>query len=140
MATQLGEVYRSFLNSIEDEDWLMIEDDEVIADLLLDYLEKATVDFDLCRKDLNINYDILCFYQKLDRDEIVILSKAMILHYLEPKILREQNLRQAVSSKDFSNLSNANMLAKLIELKKYTRQELEGYLTRYDYKYFEGLN
>lgn len=140
MATQLEEVYRHFLNSIEDEEWLLIEDNEIIEDLMLDYLEKATVDFDACRKDLKIDYATKMFYEELDRDEMVILSKGMILHYLDPKILREQNLQQAVTSKDFSKLSNANMLAKLIELKRFTRGELEMYMARYDYKGFEGLN
>ena len=57
MVTRLEEVYRLFLSDIEDEDWLLVEE-EVIEDLLLAYLEKATVDFDVCRKDLTINYDI----------------------------------------------------------------------------------
>ena len=140
MATQLEEVYRPFLNSIEDEDWLLIEDNEVIEDLLLDYLEKATVDFDICRKDLNIDYNTLSFFEQLDRDEIVILSKGMILHYLDPKIFVQDNLKQAVTSKDFNKLSNANMLDKLIKLRESTRNELERYITKYDYKMFEGLN
>ncbi|HSQ87649.1 MAG TPA: hypothetical protein VLM92_02380, partial [Romboutsia sp.] len=84
MATKLEDVYRPFLNSIEDEEWLLIEDSEVIADLLLDYLEKATVDFDICRKSLEIDYNNLSFYDDLDRDEITILSKGMIIHYLDP--------------------------------------------------------
>ena len=140
MATQLEEVYRPFLNSIEDEDWLLIEDNEVIEDLLLDYLEKATVDFDICRKDLNIDYNTLSFFEQLDRDEIVILSKGMILHYLDPKIFVQDNLKQAVTSKDFNKLSNANMLDKLIKLRESTRNELDRYITKYDYKMFEGLN
>ncbi|MGL4802035.1 MAG: hypothetical protein ACRC18_07190 [Cetobacterium sp.] len=139
MATQLEVVYRPFLNSIEDEEWLLIQDDEVIADLLLDYLEKATVDFNKCKKSLKIDYEFMSFYEELDMDEIVILSKAMILHYLDPKILREQNLKQSVTSKDFNKLSNANMLDKLIKLKEFTRKELDRYLSDYDYKGFAGF-
>lgn len=139
MATQLETVYRPFLNSIEDEEWLLIDDDEVIEDLLLDYLEKATVDFNTCRKSLKIDYDAMSFNEELDMDEIVILSKGMILNYLDPKIYREQNLKQAVTSKDYSKLSNANMLDKLIELKKHTRNEFDRYMNNYDYKGFEGF-
>lgn len=138
MATQLEVVYRPFLNSIEDEEWLLAEDD-VIEDLLLDYLEKATVSFNTCRKSLKIDYEIMSFYDELEMDEIVILSKAMILHYLDPKILREQNLKQSVTSKDFNKLSNANMLDKLIKLKEFTRKELDRYLSDYDYKGFAGF-
>ncbi|MGL5718477.1 MAG: hypothetical protein ACRCX2_36070 [Paraclostridium sp.] len=139
MATRLGEVYRLFLSDIEDEEWLLVED-EVVEDLLLTYLEKATVDFDVCRKDLSINYNDLTFNEQLDLNERVILSKGMLLHYLSPKIVREENMRQFVTSKDFSKLSNANMLDKLLKLKKYTQDELDIYLSKYDYKVFEGLN
>ena len=139
VATQLENVYRHFLNSIEDYEWLLVSD-EVIEDLLLDLIEKATVDFDICRKSLTIDYMNMSFYEQLDMDEIVILSKAMILNYLDPKILREENLKQAVTSKDFSKLSNANMLDKLILLKKNTREEFDTYMSKYDYKMFEGLN
>lgn len=139
MATDLEVVYRPFLNSIEDEEWLLIGDDEVIADLLLDYLEKATVDFNTCRKSLDIDYVKLCFLEDLNIDEIVILSKAMIIHYLDPKIYREQNLQQAVTSKDFSKLSNANMLDKMIKLREFTRSELDRYKNKYDFKNFKGF-
>ena len=64
----------------------------------------------------------------------------MLLHYLSPKIVREENLKQSVTTADYTKLSTANMLAKLIELKKQTQKELDIYLTKYDYKVFEGLN
>lgn len=139
MATHVGEVYRLFLSDIEDEEWLLVED-EVIDDLLLTYLEKATVDFDVCRKDLSINYNDLTFNEQLDLNERVILSKGMLLHYLSPKIVREENLKQSATSKDFHKLSNANMLDKLLKLRDHTQKELDRYLSKYDYKVFEGLN
>ena len=133
MVTQLEEVYRLFLSDIEDEDWLLVEE-EVIEDLLLAYLEKATVDFDVCRKDLTINYDNLTFNDELELNERVILSKAMLLHYLSPKIVREENLKQSVTTADFTKLSNANMLAKLIVLEKDARKQLETYQNKYKFK------
>ena len=42
----------------------------------------------------------------------------MVIHYLQPKIKREENLRQFVSDKDFSKLSNANMLMRLMNLEE----------------------
>lgn len=139
MVTRLEEVYRHFLSSIEDVEWLIIEDDEVIEDLLLSYLEKATVDFHKCKKDLSINYVDKSFYEKLTMREVIILAFAMKLHYLDPKIIREENLKQAVTSKDFSKLSNANMLDKLIKLKELTKKELKSYMTEYDYSGFKGF-
>ena len=43
MGTPIIDVYRKFLGMIEDEEWLLVED-EVIEDLMLNYLENATVD------------------------------------------------------------------------------------------------
>ena len=64
----------------------------------------------------------------------------MLIHYLQPKIKREENLRQFVSDKDFSKLSNANMLAKLIVLEKETRKQLEIYQNKYKFKECMGWN
>ena len=58
----------------------------------------------------------------------------MVIHYLQPKIKREENLRQFVSDKDFSKLSNANMLAKLMMLEKDARKQLETYQNKYKFK------
>ena len=58
----------------------------------------------------------------------------MVIHYLQPKIKREENLRQFVSDKDFSKLSNANMLAKLMVLEKDARKQLETYQNKYKFK------
>ncbi len=139
MGTQIEEVYRKFLGMIEDEEWLLV-DDEVIDDLMLNYLENATVEFDDCKKDLTIDYDTMCFNSTLDLDEIVILSVAMALHYLQSKILREENLRQFVSDKDFNKLSNANMLLRLQSLDKHFRSKFETYQNKYSYKQFTGWN
>ena len=133
MGTPIQAVYRKFLGMIEDEEWLLVDED-VIEELMLNYLENATVEFTQCKKDLSIDYDSLCFYEELSLNEILILAWGMVIHYLQPKIKREENLRQFVSDKDFSKLSNANMLAKLIALEKDARKQLETYQNKYKFK------
>ena len=64
----------------------------------------------------------------------------MVMHYLTPKILREENLQQMVTSSDFSKLSNANMLDKLLKLRTQIRKEYQMYLHKYELKRFEGFN
>ena len=49
MGTPVQDVYTKFLGMIEDEEWLLV-DEGVIEDLLLDYLENATVEFHQCKK------------------------------------------------------------------------------------------
>jgi hypothetical protein len=139
MNTSVNEVYRKFLGMIEDEEWLLMEE-EVIYDLMLNYLENATVEFNQCEKNLSIDYENMCFYEKLSLEEIMILAWGMVIHYLQPKIKREENLRQSITDKDFSKLSNANMLAKLMELEDKARSQMQSYQSRYRFKNFNGWN
>lgn len=139
MGTPIEEIYRKFLGMIEDEEWLLV-DDEVIEDLMLNYLENATVEFHQCKKDLTIDYNNMCFIEKLGMNEIMILAWGMVVHYLQPKIKREENLRQFVSDKDFSKLSNANMLMRLMNLEEKARKQLDIYQSRYRFKEFTGWN
>ena len=64
----------------------------------------------------------------------------MVIHYLTPKILREENLQQMVTSSDFSKLSKANMLDKLLKLRVQVRNDYQMYLHKNELKAFEGLN
>lgn len=139
MGTPIQEIYRKFLGMIEDEEWLLVDED-VIEDLMLNYLENATVEFHQCQKDLSIDYDTMTFYEVLSMNEIMILAWGMVIHYLQPKIKREENLRQFVSDKDFNKLSNANMLMRLMNLEDKARKQLETYQGKYRFKSFEGWN
>lgn len=139
MGTPLSDIYRKFLGMIEDEEWLLVEN-EVIEDLMLNYLENATVEFYQCKKDLVIDYETMTFTEELGMDEIMILAYSMLVHYLQPKIMREENLRQFVSDKDFSKLSNANMLMRLMGLLDNTKKQLATYQSRYKFKELEGWN
>ena len=139
MGTPIQDVYRKFLGMIEDEEWLLVED-EVIEDLMLNYLENATVEFNQCKKDLSIDYDAMTFEETLSMNEIMILAWGMVIHYLQPKIKREENLRQFVSDKDFNKLSNANMLMRLMNLEDKARKQLETYQGKYRFKEFTGWN
>ena len=139
MGTPIQEIYRKFLGMIEDEEWLLVDDD-VIEDLMLNYLENATVEFHQCKKDLTIDYNSMCFVEELDMNEVMILAWGMVIHYLQPKIKREEILRQFVSDKDYSKLSNANMLMSLMNLEDKARKQLETYQNKYRFKECTGWN
>lgn len=207
MGTPLSKVYKKFLSQIDDKEWLLVED-EVIEDLMFEYLESATVDFTQCRKDLSIlqedsgveeypmdgftneivfnpkddripiisirgaltgqeyfdkedyvyedgmvrfssppTEDIVLewkiegeFNEELDNTEIRILAHGMVLHYLKPKILTLDSLKQYVSDKDFSKLSGANMLLRLMGLEKAQQKHYEVLQAKYAFKGFEGWN
>ena len=139
MATPVEKIFTRFLSQIEDESWLEI-DEEVIVELMYDYLTKSIVEFNVCKKDLTVDYEADEIVSDLEEDEMLILAFGMVIHYLTPKILREENLQQMVTSSDFSKLSNANMLDKLLKLRVQVRNDYQMYLHKYELKGFEGLN
>jgi len=139
MATPVDKIFHRFLSQIEDESWLEI-DEETLDELMYDYLAKSIVEFNVCKKDLTINEEDEEIISDLEEDEILILAYGMLIHYLTPKILREENLQQMVTSSDFSKLSNANMLDKLLKLKVQIRKDYQMYLHKYELKSFEGFN
>lgn len=139
MATPVEIIFSNFLSQIEDESWLEI-DEEVLEELMYDYLNKSIVEFNVCEKDLTLDFQSDAIVSDLDDDEVLILSFGMVIHYLTPKILREENLQQMVTSSDFSKLSNANMLDKLIKLRVQIRKDYQMYLHKYELKNFKGFN
>ena len=139
MATHVDEIFSRFLSQIEDESLLEI-DEEILEELMYDYLCKSIVDFNVCTKDLRINPQTNEIVSDLGEDEVQILAFGMVIHYLTPKILREENLQQMVTSSDFSKLSNANMLDKLIKLRVQIREDYQMYLHKYELKDFKGFN
>ena len=54
MATQLDVIYNKFLSQIDDIELSLLRDDD-LEEILIDYLENATVEFRECKKDLTIN-------------------------------------------------------------------------------------
>lgn len=218
MGTPISKVYIKFLAQLDDKDLLLVEE-EVIEDLMLDYLENATVDFVQCRKDLSFTPPEKCevkvttegltslvsflpkgediitikvenlttqevyeeethfivnkytnseeeigtnvelvfleeiegelkisytldgyFNEDLEVIEIRILALAMLLSYLKPKIMTQDSLKQFVSDKDFTKLSGANMLLRLMGLKTNIEKELNILQGKYAFKDFEGWN
>ena len=139
MATPVEKIFSRFLSQIEDESWLEIDED-VLEELMYDYLYRSIVEFNVCKKDLTIDPIANEIASDLDEDEVLILAFGMLIHYLTPKILREENLQQMVTSSDFSKLSNANMLDKLLKLKVQIRKDYQMYLHKYELKDFEGFN
>lgn len=208
MGTPLSKVYAKFLGHIDDKEWLLVDDD-VIEDLMLEYLENATVDFVQCRKNLAftppekcevrqvlegqtsqitltlkegqkitsikvtslldeheyeedsefvlkgntiyfkspIEGEVEIFYiidgefeETLEMIEIRILAHGMVLHYLKPKIMNLDSLKQFVSDKDFTKLSGANMLLRLMGLEKSQLKQLDVLQGRYAFMDFKGWN
>ncbi|WP_270504441.1 hypothetical protein [Paraclostridium sordellii] len=136
--TNIEKVYETFLSIIDDYTWLEIDKD-IILKLMRNYLDSSIASFDVCKKDLIID-DLGNFKENLTPLEIKILSRLMLLEYLNPKIIREENLRQSVTTKDYNDFSKANLLKNLIQLKQFYEEDVDKLIIDYDYQDFEGLS
>lgn len=140
MATNFIEIYNMFLNDIKD--YVLV--DNLIQDelykILYDYLdESASLHFKKCKKDLSIrNSDLKQFNEDLDNEEKRILSKGMVLSWLEPYVNNEETLSTRLTTKDYRLYSPANQLKTMIELKKSTQKQLNSYINSYLYNNFKG--
>lgn len=131
MATPVQDVYKIFLSQI-GKDILSELDQEIAEDIMLTYLEGATVEFDKCNKDLTIENSYII--GDLELDEKFILSDAMILYWLKPKIHTQEVIKNRITDKDYSINSPANLLDKLIKLQEQCEKRLAKRLRKYSWK------
>lgn len=138
MSTPISEINDIFLKQIGKD--IMIEyQDEIIEDLLLTYLQGAIVDFHECKKDLTIieieEEDIfMAIKDDLSMEEKFILSRGMILYWLQPKILTQDILKNRITDGDYSIKSPANLLNNLLKLKDSSEADMYKRRVRYSHK------
>ena len=115
---------------------------EEIEDMLHDYLIPAITRFHVCIKDLsNRNDDNNCFNEELSDVEIEILSNFMLIEFLDSNYIRVPNiLKGALSSTDFNAFSPANLLDKLLLMKRNLIDENETLLSRYAWLNDNAIN
>lgn len=132
MSTPYEKVYENLLPKFRSYEIPMMTSDEV-REYLHDYLIPATTKFHVCRKDLSDRDDILQrFNVDLSDTEIEILSNYALLEYIDSTYIREPSLlKVTLSSKDFNAFSSANMLDKLMNMRKAYLSENETLVTRY---------
>ena len=107
--------------------------DDIVYELFMTYLLGATFVFNLIfKKDLTIeNYYIR---DDLTLDEKFILSRGMILYWLQSKINNQEVIKNRITDGDYVIKSPANLLEKLLKLKTSTEKDMRRRITRYSYK------
>lgn len=143
--TPISEIYDSFLMLLEDRSLSKLAKDDFNF-LLLTWLKNAIPRFNNCRKSLQIK-DV--FYQdknqkvidsELDYEEISILAHAMLLLWTKKRLHREQLTEQQFGTKDFSKLSNSNVLLRLKDTYEVDLKEFNSMKRRYGMKFIGELN
>jgi hypothetical protein len=118
--TPYESIYDRFLSKITDYELkdLIVESLDDAKKQLSKYLRSAIVDFNNCNVDLSLRDDVSqSFTVQLSDIEEEILANYMVTHWLKPQILRLENIRKGLGSKDFTVFSGANHLKQLQELK-----------------------
>lgn len=133
MSTSYTLIYDRFLNKITDYDMVSLTSSEIDM-TLLKYLKSAITGFKYCTKDLKDRDDSSqTFNIDLEENEQEIIAKLMVIEWVSQYINSQENIRQVLGSRDYSIYSPANLLDKLITLKKTMQDEVQSELTFYYY-------
>ena len=142
--TPIEEVFNLMYGLITDTDLAKLSDED-LKDLSLTFLKFAIVKFKECKADLTLIEDEngeTYLKDELTLEEQSILAYGMLYYYLHHKVMYNKMMKNAINTKDFNQLSNANLLLRLNELLNDTRKEFnrrrKAYSKRYDD--FEGFN
>lgn len=123
METPFSNIYDLFLSQIKDYELAQMDDTVLEANLQL-WLMGAIPYFQFCKKDLE-SHDKTTkqFNEALTSTEQFILAKYMVYSYVSTFLLREENLSQALNSKDYRMYSPANQLKALQALCEHIKNE-----------------
>ena len=109
------------------------------------WLNFSIARFKECKANLEIRENAFgdkYFEDELSMEEQTILAYGVVYYWLHHKAMYSKLLKNAVNTKDFQQLSNANLLLRLNEMKEETRKEFlrlrKAYSKRYDN--FQGWN
>lgn len=135
MATSFESIYARCRGRIKDYDKEGYTE-ELFEQAERDLLTLAIDDFsDICVQDLNdYNEELKEFNIDLSRKEQNILSLGMIVHWIEPYIYNSDALRNAMSTKDFTFFSPANLLEKMTDLYKLSQENLRAEMNAYSFR------
>ena len=131
MGTPIQDVFDKFMIQIDDDTKYYMEA-TLLDELLRLYLSKAISKFRDCQKELKIVDDY--FTEVLDDDEQFILAQFMVLQWLSPKILCNDNLTIQFSDVDYNQKNPASLLTSLKDMKREKEKALQRDLVEYSYK------
>lgn len=134
MATPYSDVFNVFLGKITDYDLPKFNDIDR-EDILEGYMVSACVKFNkACLVDLyDRDNDLKQFNNDLDDEIIDIITENMLVEWLKPKLLSTENLENALSTKDFTLFSPANLLSNIRETMRLIKKEARVLINNYSF-------
>ncbi|MBQ2408967.1 MAG: hypothetical protein II309_05990 [Bacilli bacterium] len=141
MGTPLDEIFDTFYSLIKDTDLGKLSEEDLYK-LTKVYYEMASTRFKECKKNLELikveeNYYVTDI---LSIEERNIIAQGMVYYWIESKANYNKLMKNQINTKDFNQLSNANVLLRLNELLDFYRREFNRLRKAYTRNYddFEG--
>ena len=132
--TSFEEIYNRAITRFRDYTWLKYSDEDKEY-LLRNYLRFAQSDFaPVCLENLeDYNDERGAFNIVLSQTVIDILAAGVSYYWLDAKIMNSENLRNYMSTKDYTYFSPANLLREMTALKEMAWKEYNRRMTMYGY-------
>ena len=131
--TPYSNVYKRFLRKITDYGLAELSNEDM-EDIMNGYLDSAISLFTKCEKDLSDRDDEKqCFNDSITDIEQEILSRLLVIEWIEPQINSIMNLQPILNDHDFETYSQANFLKVKIELKNDLQSEIDNLMVNYTY-------
>lgn len=142
MGTPLDEIFDIFYSLIKDADLAKLSDDDLYK-LTKVYYEMASTRFKECKNNLELVQDEEGNHyvtDKLTMEERNIIAQGMVFYWIESKANYNKLMKNQINTKDYNQLSNANVLLRLNELLEYYRREFNRLRKAYtkNYDEFDG--
>lgn len=136
MATSYDEIYDRALYRFRAYDLTKLTNSDMDR-VLRHFLDSAVSDFaPICLVDLNDRDEAAAeFTETLDNEVQEILASGMAYHWLSAQILDQELLRNALSTKDYTYFSPANLLRESQALRDAVRKEYRDRITHYSYQH-----
>lgn len=136
--TSYDYVFAEFKDKITDPDLITFAD-ELQKEMLLSYMNKAisrcgrivsdTVDLSQDNRDDQNE----CFLVEVPNDIIDIITEWMVVFWLQPYVNNLENLKNSLSTKDFSVFSPANLLEKIGDRYDISCKQARSLMIEYSY-------
>lgn len=133
MGTPFQKIYDRFLSRVSTYELAVMEDTK-LEENLQEWLLGATPHFQNCKKNLEEhNIDSASFDEELNNAEVSIIAEYMVYIYVGTFLMREENLAQALNSKDYRMYSPQGQLKALISTQENISKEANTLKSQYSW-------
>ena len=136
-----SKIVGAFLNKISEYDLLELADDDRDA-MIGNYLKHTlyrfnrVCNYELSTAELEDGVGVTGDIPEEEVDEIVdIISSGMVVQWLKPFLNRQENLENALSTRDFTVFSPANLLLRVRETYYQARRDFENEMREYSFNH-----